>query len=954
MEQTKTRSFAASILPWLAAGAVLLVYLFTLNKGVTLTSVGPLARINGMDWHPTYLSPVTWLAALPMRWLPAGLQLFGLNLLGAAIAALTLALLARSVALWPHDRTHAQRIREKSKNSVLSLPTAWVPPLFAALILGFQRTFWENAIIFTGEMVDVFLLAYIIRSLLEYRVEDRDSWLWKAALAYGLGVTNSFAFIAYFPALLVVMVWIKGLRFFEFSFLLRATTLVLAGLALYLVLPAVQSMNEAADVSFWGALKFNLGYQKSVLLNYPRWKAIWLGGYPLVLLLVAGIKWSSGFGDTSRIGSNFGTIITHLVHGALLAFVVYIVFDPPGSPRTFGMGLSYLSSYFLTALAGGYFAGYLLLVFSAFSTRSRRWGAVVMVPMSYVVTAVVCTAAIAVPAKLALDNWPRLRAMNAPEFRNYTARLATSLPKQPCVVLSDDQYRLHCVAMQLENHRDYIFIDTRALNEPAYHRVLRKRHGSIIPVLQDKSPTVPAALNVQLLSALKQKYELYYLHPSFGYFHETFHPQPHQLVYRMEYYPTNAIEAPAASPEAIAREAAFWNSLTGPVLTPLAARVAALNKEGKALQADLQYAARCYSHTLNFWGVELQRAGNFDEATSFFDQAVALNPANSSAFINREANVEWRKTHKKLERLSDHASAKLKEERGVEGLLNSGGPVDEPSFRNELGSLFAQYGLWRQSIQHLYRALSYSPGDVPAQITLANAFLGWGKPDRALALITELRANTPSSTLAPATQMDMLRTEAGAHLDKGDFKTAERILLTGERQFPEQDAVYFTLAQLYVVQAEKSRQAGDAPGTGRMMTNALQVAERHIQYLPQSPTGWFNHGNLLMQLGAPERAIVSYTKVLQGDPKNSSALMNRAIAHLQLKQFDAAQRDYEAMLGFTTTSFRVYYGLGEIAYQKKNWAAARDYYTKYLHLAPAGSAEAATIRPRLAEAKKKG
>src|SRR5258705_5891790 len=109
MERTSQRSFVRTILPWLAAVVMLLIYLVTLDKVVTIQSVYPLARASGADWHPAYTSPVAWLVTLPIRWLPAGAQLIGLNFIGALCAALSLALLARGVALLPHDRTQLQR-----------------------------------------------------------------------------------------------------------------------------------------------------------------------------------------------------------------------------------------------------------------------------------------------------------------------------------------------------------------------------------------------------------------------------------------------------------------------------------------------------------------------------------------------------------------------------------------------------------------------------------------------------------------------------------------------------------------------------------------------------------------------------------------------------------------------------------------------------------------------------
>src|SRR5215207_2666426 len=120
MEQKTTRNFVRSYLPWILAAVMLAFYLITLNKQVSLSSVLPVARGTGLDWRPVYAAPLTWLITLPARWLPSGAQLIGLNLIGALCAAAALALLARSVALLPQDRTHEQRLREKNEEGLLS------------------------------------------------------------------------------------------------------------------------------------------------------------------------------------------------------------------------------------------------------------------------------------------------------------------------------------------------------------------------------------------------------------------------------------------------------------------------------------------------------------------------------------------------------------------------------------------------------------------------------------------------------------------------------------------------------------------------------------------------------------------------------------------------------------------------------------------------------------------
>ncbi|NDB78092.1 MAG: hypothetical protein EB141_21020, partial [Verrucomicrobia bacterium] len=112
MEQppSSPRNFTQSVLPWIVAASALVLYLATLASWVTLPSLNLTAQVLGWDWwNPKIGRPLYHLLTLPVKGLPAGVQLFALNAFAAVCSALTLALLARSVALLPQDRTHDPR-----------------------------------------------------------------------------------------------------------------------------------------------------------------------------------------------------------------------------------------------------------------------------------------------------------------------------------------------------------------------------------------------------------------------------------------------------------------------------------------------------------------------------------------------------------------------------------------------------------------------------------------------------------------------------------------------------------------------------------------------------------------------------------------------------------------------------------------------------------------------------
>ena len=217
--------------PWLVFAAALVLYLLTLNHGVTFGSLPLVAQIMGWDWHP---GPLPWRAdhqlhplllalTAPLRLLSADERILGLNLFSALCAASTLAILARSVRLLAQNRTKEQRLREQVQYGILSIRAAFLPAAFAVVLFAGQLSFWENAVTASGEMLDLVVFAFLILCLLEFRVSQNERWLHALAFVYGLGMANNWALTGYFPFFFVGLIWIKRISFLNAGFLMRMT-----------------------------------------------------------------------------------------------------------------------------------------------------------------------------------------------------------------------------------------------------------------------------------------------------------------------------------------------------------------------------------------------------------------------------------------------------------------------------------------------------------------------------------------------------------------------------------------------------------------------------------------------------------------------------------------------------------------------------------------------------------
>jgi tetratricopeptide (TPR) repeat protein len=969
METTQTRSFVRTVLPWIVAAVMLLLYFFTRNTYVTAESVWPLARANGMNWQAPYIAPLTYLVTFPVRWFPPGMQLLVLNLISVICAAVSLGLLARSVAILPHDRTQLQREKRIDENGFLGIRLAWVPVIFAVIVAGLQLSFWEHAIVGTGEMIDLLLFAYCVRCLLEYRIEEKNSWLYRLAVVYGVGITNNFAMIAFFPALLIALVWVKGWRFFRFNFLVTMFLLGLAGLAFYFVLPLI----NLGEASFWTSLKTNLAYQKEIVFGLRKAALLPTLCFAVPLMLI-GFRWTGGFGDQSAVGSMFANLAAVVLHAGILAFCVFVAFDSKVTPREVaeqyretGVRFSFLPVYYLSALLVGYYSGFLLLVFSKSEPRSRR-RTTIPPALNYAVAGLVCAGAAFAAVSLFGQNFRKIQKSNSAAHSTYASEIAKSLPEKPAVIFSDDPVILYPLHAALDGKTDHLLLEAVALTRAEYHKYLQKRHGARMPKVElfPGEKVISSPQNLQALHQLSATRDLIYVHPSFGYFFEAFYLEPRKLVHVLKQYPVGAITPPPLAAEVITAQGAYWASLQNSVLKDLKAELDGVTEELKArLETTPGYVGICYSRALDHWGVELQKAGRFDEAAPMFAEALALNPNNAAALINISANALWRKEKRRLPKMTEQEEQKLGLYQGnVTYLFNACGPIDEPTFLTELANNFTQNTLYRQAQQMLMRGLDYVPDDVALRLSLANVHVLAQQPDIALSHIKEMRERPGWTQKELPVQIEVSRLEASALLVKNEFAAAERLLKSLVQAHSNEPSAYYALSQLYSSHSARLRDQGEPMPAAVQSTNALDVIEALLQKQPTNTVAWFTCGNLAFYTGNYDRSIEAFSKVLQQTRQNKAALLNRAVSYLRsamtltneakIARLRSAKGDYEDYKRQFGPDYRVYFGLAEIAYAEQDWRMARENYEHYLQYGGTASAtERKLVQSRLEEVKKK-
>jgi tetratricopeptide (TPR) repeat protein len=986
MNDDLKRDFARRCLPWIVFACGIAVYALTLNRSVTQGDffyvpgygwlsggANDVALIGSYDWRPVISPPVFYVVTLPFRLLPTSFLPVALNFFAAVCGALTLALLGRSVALLPHDRTHEQREREHHPLALLSLRSAWLPPLFAVILCGLQLTFWQNATAASREIFDLLLFSYAIRCLLEYRLDENPVWLRKCAVVFGAAIAENWSMIGFLPLFLVALVWMRGpaywrtgAGFVDWKFVGRIALWGLLGLSFYFVMPIVFALMPDAPGNFWTILRTQFGEQKFILTHLP-YKSLWIITLcSLLPVAVIGIKWTSSFGDSSPMGAKLASFAFHVVHAVFFLVCIWVAFDPPFSPRRFapqfGVNLPFLKLYYLGALAVGYFAGYFLLVFGQVADRRRpqpTGGGGLRAAVNVALWALL----ILLPIAMVWKNFPQIRLAKSSFIRDYGRLAVESLPKSKALVLSDDVaqlYLFHAALDQRRSDQQYILLNTSLLRYPGYFRFLQNKYGKSWSDLFPEIPTqvLGDAQLIDLLSHLVAQHPTYYLHPSFGYYFERFHLEPHGVIYELKALPQESVVTPPLTPQIIDENNSFWVKTENIALGKVIQAITPANPMGtrqKILRAfhlidetdrTASLFASFYSRALNFWGIELQKNRRLDEAGRCFARAMELNPENVMAKVNLVSNEKIRTSADASIPLTKSVEDELGQYRTWQQAMNNCGFFDEPNRCLEQAKVFSEGRLHKQAAQQLERVRALAPNNLSVRLRLVQFYSMANYPESALEMINELQPQIASGAIDSTNAIQLRYLEAVAHFKRNDTQKGsaalQRVLSSFRRDDPSYEGLLTAATRLYMGAQD--------------FTNALRMLDEHLSIAPTNSSALINKGVISLRLKDYPSAIDVFNRAISIEPTNYLAVFNRAVANLQAGNEDAAERDYKLLEQILPqapqTDFgllQVYFGLAQIAEKKSNAPLAIQYYQRYLSNAAPANPENQVVLSRLKE-----
>ena len=862
------KSFAATRLPWAVALGSLVLYLTTLHSWISFASLPAVSDVGGWNDLSQSVAPLLYLLTVPLKLLPASMVPMAMNVLAALFGALTLAMLARSVVLLPHDRTKEQRQREQSAHSLLSLQSNWMPALFAAMVCGLQLSFWQHATAGTGEMLNVLLFAFVIRCLLEYRIGHKTRWLTRAVLVYAMGITNNWGMVGFLPLFCVALLWTARMQLFREGLLLKLALNALAGLSLYLLLPVAAVLSGSGE-NFLDVLMVNLGLQKSFLgsLFSQRLMVLVMASTSIFPLLLVSIRWPANFGDTNAAASAITTALLRLVHFLFLVVCIYVAFDHVVSPRKLvnlpqvtGIGAPFLTFYYLGALSIGYFLGYLLLLSGKEEVRKWQKPSELGKALNRSLHIGLQVAALLVIGVLAWQNVGTILANNKNDVTGtYAKWLADSLPTGKAILFTDNDMSPQSQLLQAElarskSRKQAMLIQTHRLASPDYQVRLAKRSNSHWP---EPPPEVLDAKRIDDLQILNMLYNvsnktsIYYLHPSFGYYFEQFYLKPEKGIFRLLPYPSGAesLDKPALTTDQVDANSTFAGIIEK--------KFDAIAEESKQLREnqflDSLIIMGWLSRNLNQRGVDLIRNNQSEAAEKLFLAACKTSRGSPKGNVVAQANLRQVNPEsdyefdEELDRLigNDELLALSR----IDSTLKTYGPFDLTQACFQLGQNFARKTQIRQAYHELTRAAELAKTLPDPVFFIAEMFVSYELPDKAKLFIERLAKMNEVNPFTPEQQIKLVRLETGLLLAASGPEAAEKYL--AERLKPHMKSIsgLHTMLAFHLDHDQNAK--------------ALGLLDTWLKDNPNDLNTLTDKGQLLSKLKQYDKAIEVYQSALK-------------------------------------------------------------------------------------------
>ena len=913
-------------LPWILGAIFFVIYILTLNRWVTLDSLAVLAPIVGWDfWGLRMNSPLFRLVTSPCQLLSPASSILFISVLNAVLASFSLVWLARAVMLLPQDRCTDQRVRNDDPDGLYVSKLSWIPPLLAVCSLGFMFAFWEDATGAFPAIINVFFLSYIVRNTLEYRLDGENFWIYRAAAVYSIALVNNWVMILLLPFWIGSLIWINGTNLLRYSTLIvRSFLCFLPGLLFFLYTPTIEYIEGRSDLGFFNLLAMSLKQHASSVTSIPPYILFIFSTFSIIPLILLSIKWdqSRSSGGNAGINTAMTRISVRLMNLFFFLYAGAVAFELPVCPSHLTPGFEGLEFHYIAALVLGFATGYLLIVFHEPVTERRQKRFKVSDFMNLirpVIFVFVLICGVAMLGGLIYKNYPQIQANNSNTLYDLGCNLLDDIQKidkdKPVTLLSDDPTCIYLVraTMARKGVQDpYIFVDTRFLSYPWYHRRMAKfypeRWKNYFAEATEIGYLDNSNISQWLMLYAKQEHT-YYLHPSFGYFFEACKPTLSGLLTQLTPYQDDDVSLWVFSPEEKEAALNYWK-----------AEQTVLDKiprlpEEKLKHGNIAFVAAFYSRMLNNYAVELAKANDRTDAIQFCEEALSLYPRNLAAYMNKHyyqtglSTYDDEGQHRYDELFNNYNSS-------WETVSLFCGKPDLPRPLYEMGTLFSQNHQWRQAYQCFLRVQQYEPNQIQNMTALAYVDSMIGESDRALKLIREAKAYWKQSGQSNSDTISLDTQEAACLLSTGKTEEALALLNEARKNNPQDQRILNMLSRAYIENGNYQE--------------ALTLIDRILTSAPDNFDNLYRKAICLLGLDRANDALNILDNLLRKNPLNNSIISLRITALLKLKRFDEARAVYEGMLREDKDDVSAMIGLGKVAEEAGNPEEALKQYERAL------------------------